>query len=179
MSNNFAFFSSLYLKCNTYLSLFMLALWFVLIGLFSELSLVPLIFIVIFYSIITQPYKLCTQRETKVVMVLSKEMTYLPLVNLLNDLLFVYFCRRLVAKQLLSYSPNISYAVYCAGKSIVRVVYCLSKRWLLCATVDTLYLPITFSWYTSWLLTVVTDWRLWRFMLWHFMPKCFLQSTLS
>ena len=44
---------------------------------------------VIEISIITQPiYKLCTQRETKVGMVLSRKITYLPLVNLLNDLLF-------------------------------------------------------------------------------------------
>ena len=53
---------------------------------------------VIEISIITQPiYKLCTQRETKVGMVLSRKITYWPLVNLLNDLPFVYFCLRLVA----------------------------------------------------------------------------------
>ena len=56
---------------------------------------------------------------------------------------------------------------YHAGQPIVSKVHCLSKQWLLCATVDTLYLSVTFSWYTSWILTVITDWELSRFLSCH------------
>ena len=96
----------------------------------------------------TQPYRMCTHRVTKLGMVLSICTTTSAL---------VYICCRLVVWKLFSCSPNTSHVVSRAGKPIVSVVYCLSKQWLSCETINALHLSgtiLTYKFYNDSFLRV-------------------------